>query len=261
LVGAGRDDFAIGDGTDTIIAGSQGVPVTSIATMYQRLPVAIFSLQKSGIRSLNGLRGKRLGIPGRFGSSYAALLASLYTHGLKPGDISIQTIGYTQPQSVVQGKVAAAVGYSTNEPIVLERHGYHLNVLEIGTLSHLVGAGLVAGNTLIARAPGIVQGFVRATMRGLADTIDHPRAAFAISRRVRGLNTLRGRDVGDQYAVLLKSIAFWHDATTRVHGLGYGRSAQWSMSIRLLKAVGQLTRAPSVARVQTNRFIVKTPDR
>jgi NitT/TauT family transport system substrate-binding protein len=261
LVGAGREDFAIGDGTDTIIAGSEGVPVTSIATMYQRLPVAVFSLQKTGIRSLGDLRGKRLGIPGRFGSSYAALLASLYTHGLKPGDISIQTIGYTQPQSVVQGKVAAAVGYSTNEPIVLERHGYRLNVLEIGTLSHLVGAGLVAGNALIARDPGTVTGFVRATMRGLADTIDHPRAAFAVSRRVRGLNTLRGRDVGDQYAVLLKSVAFWHDATTRVHGLGYGRSAQWTRSIRLLKAVGQLTRAPALARVQTNRFIAGSPDR
>src|SRR5947209_13617536 len=48
LVGAGRDDFAIGDGTDTIIARSQGIPVTSIATMYQRLPVAVFSLQKIG---------------------------------------------------------------------------------------------------------------------------------------------------------------------------------------------------------------------
>jgi NitT/TauT family transport system substrate-binding protein len=261
LVGAGRDDFAIGDGTDTIIAGSQGVPVTSIATMYQRLPVAVFSLQRTGIRTLGDLRGKRLGIPGRFGSSYAALLASLYTHGLKPGDISIQTIGYTQPQSVVQGKVAAAVGYSTNEPIVLERHGFRLNVLEIGTLSHLVGAGLVAGNALIAHNPGVVQGFVRATMRGMAQTIDHPREAFAVSRRVRGLNTLRGRDVGDQYAVLLKSVAFWHDAATRVHGLGYGRFAQWSMSIRLLKAVGQLQRAPALARVVTNRFIVGSPDR
>jgi NitT/TauT family transport system substrate-binding protein len=261
LVGAGRDDLAIGDGTDTIIAASQGVPVTSIATMYQRLPVAVFSLRKAGIRTLSDLRGKRLGIPGRFGSSYAALLVSLYTDQIKPGDVPIQTIGYTQVQSVVQGKVDAAVGYSTNEPIVLERHGYRLNVLEIGTLSHLVGAGLVAGNTLIARNPGVVQGFVRATMRGLADAIDHPGAAFAVSRRVRGLNTLRGRDVGDQYAVLLRSIAFWHDSATRAQGLGYGRPTQWSTSIRLLNSVGQLPRTPSLSRVVTNRFVHWTPAR
>lgn len=261
LVGAGRDDFAIGDGTDTITAVSQGVPVTAVATMYQRLPVAVFSLRKTGIRTLSDLQGKRLGIPGRFGSSYAALLASLYTHRIKPGDIPIQTIGYTQPQSVVQGKVEAAVGYSTNEPIVLERHGYRLNVLEIGTLSHLVGAGLVAGNTLIARNPEMVQRFVHATMRGLAATIDHPRAAFAVCRRVRGLNTLRGRDVGDQYAVLVRSIAFWHDRATRAHGLGYGRPMQWSTSIRLLKMVGQLARTPSLSRVVTNRFVQVTPAR
>lgn len=261
LVGAGRDDFAIGDGTDTIIAASQGVPVTSIASMYQQLPVAVFSLKKSGIRTLRALRGKQLGIPGRFGSSYAALLASLYIHGLNASAMTIHSIGYTQAQSVIQGKVDAAVGYSTNEPVVLTRHGYRLNVLQIGALSNLVGAGLVAGNALIARRPGVVQGFVRATMRGMADTIDHPRAAFAISRRVRGINTLRGSDVGDQYAVLVRSLAFWHDGATRAHGLGYGRPAQWSTSIRLLKTVRQLARAPSLSRVLTNRFIQGTPAR
>jgi NitT/TauT family transport system substrate-binding protein len=261
LVGAGRDDFAIGDGTDTIIAASQGVPVTSIATMYQRLPVAIFSLQKTKIRRLRDLRSKRLGIPGRFGSSYAALLASLSLQQIKPGDVSIQTIGYTQAQSVVQGKVDAAVGYSTNEPIILERHGYRLNVQEIGTRTNLVGAGLVAGTAFVARNPGVVQSFVRATMRGLADTIDHPQEAFALSRRVRGLNTLRGRDVGDQYAVLTRSIAFWHDSGTRTHGLGFGRPAQWTNSIHVLKTVGQLAKIPSLAQVLTNRFVHGTPAR
>jgi NitT/TauT family transport system substrate-binding protein len=261
LVGAGRDDFAIGDGTDTIIAASQGVPVTSIATMYQRLPVAIFSLQKTKIRTLRELRSKRLGIPGRFGSSYAALLASLSLDQIKPGDVSIQTIGYTQAQSVVQGKVDAAVGYSTNEPIILERHGYRLNVQEIGTHTNLVGAGLVAGTAFVAQNPGVVRSFVHATMQGLAETIDHPQEAFALSRRVRGLNTLRGRDVGDQYAVLTRSIAFWHDAGTRTHGLGYGRPVQWSTSIHLLKTVGQLTHAPSLSRVLTNRFVQGSPAR
>lgn len=261
LVGAGRDDFAIGDGTDTIAAVAQGIPVTAVATMYQRLPVAIFSLQRAGIRTLTELRGKRLGIPGRFGSSYAALLVSLTRHAIKPGDLTIQTIGYTQAQSVVEGKVDAAVGYSTNEPVVLRRHGYHLNVLEIGTLSSLVGAGLVAGNALIARNPATVERFVRATMRGLAFTIDRPQAAFALCRQVRGLNTLQGRDVGDQYAVLTRSIAFWHDSGTRSHGLGYGRTAQWATSIRLLKAVGQLAHTPSLSRVVTNRFVRGTPAR
>lgn len=261
LVGAGREDFAIGDGTDTIAAVAQGIPVSAVATMYQRLPVAVFSLRKSGIRTLAGLRGKRLGIPGRFGSSYAALLASLHLHGLQPSSVTLQTIGYTQAQSVVQGKVDAAVGYSTNEPVVLERHGYRLNVLEIGALSGLVGAGLVAGNTVIAREPGVVRGFVRATLRGLADTIDHPQAAFAVSRRVRGLNTLRGADVGDQYAVLVRSMAFWHDAGTRVHGLGYGKPAQWAASIRLLRTVGQIAHTPSLASVVTNRFAQGAPAR
>ncbi len=260
LVGAGREDFAYGDGTDVIIASSNGIPVTSVATLYQQLPVALFSLKKSKIRTLANLKGKNLGVPGRFGSSYAGLLVALHNAGMKPTDLSIRTIGYVQSQSVVQGKVDAAVGYSNNEPIVLERHGYALNVIEIGTLSHLVGAGLIAGNSYIARHPQLVQRFVHATMLGLADTINAPRAAFAISRKVRGLTTLRGRDVGDQYAVLTRSIAFWHDATTRMHGLGYGVPSQWSESVRLMKTVGQISKTPT-RPVFTNSFVGASPRR
>jgi NitT/TauT family transport system substrate-binding protein len=259
LTAAGRDDFAVADGTDAITGVANDIHVTDIATLYQHLPVTIFSLARKGIRTIRDLRGRTVGIPGRFGSSYAAFLAALAQAHMRPSDLTIRSIGFTQAESVVHGSVDAAVGYSNNEPILLRRRGYQVRTIEIGTQTQLVGAGLIGGNDFITRNPALVRHFVQATLRGLAATVANPTMAFSASRRVHGLTTLRGRNVGDQYAVLLRSIAFWHDSQTRRHGLGYADLAQWSRSIRTLTAIGQLPRTPVAASVVTNRFVIGGP--
>lgn len=254
LVGAGRDDFAYADGTDAIAATAHGIPITYVAALFQRLPVALFSLSSKHIRRVTDLRGKSIGVPGPYGSTYVGLLAALHASGLRTTDVKIHSIGYTQAAAVVQGSVDAAVGYSNNEPLLLRRHGYRLNTIEVGTVTRLVGPGLVAGNKLIARDPGLVRRFVQASLRGLALTIKHPRVAFAAARLVHGLDSLRGRDIGDQYAVLLRSIQFWRSAETRTHGLGYAAPGQWRRSIAILRDIGQAPKGPGVARIVTNRF-------
>lgn len=258
LTASGKDDIAIADGTDVLAARAAGVPVMYVAAIYQHLPVAVFSLRKTGIRSLPDLRGKTVGIPGRYGSSYAALLAGLAQARVPVSAVSLRTIGYTQAASVVGGKVDAAVGYSNNEPIILRRQGYSVATIEVGTQTNLVGAGLVAGNRLIARNPAVVRAFVQATLRGLRATIRQPGAAFAASRRVRGLTSLRGSAARDQYAVLLRTIGFWHDAGTHRRGLGYADGRQWAHSATVLRAIGQLRRG-AAGGAFTDRFVVGAP--
>ena len=255
LVGIGRVTFAIADGTDVIAAGAQGVPVTNVMTLYRRLPVAVFALAGKNIRRVSDLRGKTVGVAGRYGSSYAALLAALRLAGLRPDrDVTLKSIGYNQAVSVQSGKVDAAVDYSNNGPVILARHGVKIDTLQIGTMTNLVGPGVIAGRALIAQNPSLVRLFVQATLRGLAATIDSPRAAFAIARTAKGLPPLRGSDIADQYAVLQSTIPFWHDAVTRAHGLGYADPAQWSGSARTLREIGQITHAPATASLIANSF-------
>jgi NitT/TauT family transport system substrate-binding protein len=256
LVGAGNTDFAIADGTDALAAAGQGIPVTSVMTLYRRLPVAIFSLAGKNIRSVRDLRGKTIGIPGRYGALYTGLLAALRTAGLGPGDVTIRSINYTQVESVAAGKVDAAVGYSANEPVqlaALPGH-YKVDTLQVGAVTGLVGAGVIAGHGLIARDPAIVCAFVQATLRGLADTIKDPRAAYTLARRVNGLTALRGAAADVQYTVLLRTIDFWHDRATRAHGLGYADPAQWQDSARTLRAIGQLPHPPASGAPIDNAF-------
>lgn len=255
LVGAGNVDFANADGTDVIAAAAQHVPITYVAATYQRFPVAIFALASRHIRSVRDLRGRTVGVPGRYGATYVGLLAVLYTAGLRPADVKIQTVGYTQAESVAAGKVDAAVGYSTNEPVLLARRGLKITTLEVGNVANLVAPGVVTGRGLVARDPMLVRAFVQATLHGLADTIHNPRMAFDAARRVHGLTTLRGRDVADQYAVLLRSIDFWRGPGTRAHGLGYADPTQWRDSTRILRAIGVLTGSTTPSAF-TNRFVL-----
>lgn len=256
LVGAGRVAFAIADGTDAIAAESQGIPVESVLTLYRRLPVSIFALKKSGIRSVAALRGKSVGVPGRYGSTYVGLLAALKGAGLTPSDVNIKSINFTQAESVARGTVDAAVGYSNNEPVLLQRRGYHITSLEVGSLTGLVGPGVVAGSRLASANPSLVRRFVQATLHGLADTIRNPGAAFNVCKNVSGLRgLLQGSSGADQYAVLLRSIQFWHDAGTRTRGLGYALPAQWKHTIAVLHSIGQIQRQPAVSGVMTDRFV------
>jgi len=261
LVGAGHVTCAIADGTDVLVAAAQGVPVAYVMTQYQRLPAAIFALSSRGIRSVAGLRGKTVGLPFRFGSLYAGLLAALHTAGLRPDrDVTIKAIGFNQAATVQGGKVDAAVDYSNNGPVILARHGLKITTLQIGDVTNLVGPGVIAGRPLIARNPALVRAFVQATLRGMADAVRDPRTAFAVARQAKGLPPLRGSDAGDQYAVLQSTIPFWHDSATRAHGLGYADPAQWRGSARILHEIGQLPHAPAVDdALVTNRFSAGAP--
>jgi NitT/TauT family transport system substrate-binding protein len=255
LVGAGRMAMAIADGTDAIAAVAQGVPIVYVMAEYQRFPVAIFSLARSHIRSVADLRGKTIGVPGRYGATYVGLLAALHAAGLRPSDVKIQTIGYTQVESVAARKVDAAVGYSPNEPVLLARHGRTVNTIEVSAVANLVAPGVVAGRSLITHDPTLVRAFVQATLHGMADAIANPHLAFTMALRVPGLTTLHGPDAADQYAVLLHTIAFWHSRATRAHGLGYADPMQWRTSVRILHAIGQLPQMPEPATLYTNTFV------
>jgi NitT/TauT family transport system substrate-binding protein len=255
LVGAGKTDVANADGTDTIVAVSKKVPIVYVMSEYQRFPVCIFAQAKEKIHSVGDLRGKSIGIPGRYGTTYVGLLAALRAAGLTESDVHVQVIGYTQVTSVAAGKVQAAVGYCNNEPLQLQRHGYKVTVLAVSDVANLVAPGLIVGKALLAHNPSAVRAFVQATLRGLADTIADPRAAFAICLQQPGLKGLHGSAADDQYAVLLKTVSLWHGANTRAHGLGYSDPAQWSASVRILREIGQLSATPAPTALYSNTYV------
>ena len=124
LVGQGALDIGIADGTSIIPAVSQNIPVRYIATVYAQFPNVVYAKASSGIKTAADLRGRKLGTPGKYGSSWIMLQALLGSAGLKTSDVDIQLYpDFGQGAALQQGAVDAATGFVNNEPVQLQLSG------------------------------------------------------------------------------------------------------------------------------------------
>lgn len=181
-LGAGDNgmQFVAASGDEVIPARVQEVPVKYVMTWYRQYPVAATSVEGKG-PTLTGpadLKGQRVGVPGPFGATYIGLQALLKAGGLTLKDIKLETIGFTQAESLSQGQVPVAMVYAANEPVQLRALGLKVNTLLVSDYSSLASNGLVASEKGMSDNPELVRKVIRATLRGIQDTVDDPDKAF-----------------------------------------------------------------------------------
>ena len=234
LVAAGELPFAVVSGEQVVLARSQGLPIKYFVQWYRRFPIAIFSLQTTGIVEPEDLKGKTVGVPGFFGATYVGWRAFLDANGLSEGDLRLEEIGFTQAAAVQQGKVDAAVCYIVNEPIVLEENGFPVNVFRVSDQVDMVANGLITNEKTIQENPELVRGMVRAMQRGIADVIADPDAAFEIAV-TKYVKDLPADQYDTQRQVLLNSIELW-----RSDELGRTNPDAWQTTQDILIQAGLL---------------------
>ena len=248
LVGTGQRQFVVGSGDQVILARQQGLPVVYVMNWYRRFPVAVASLQP--LNAPRDLIGKSVGIPGLYGASYIGWQAMLDVAGIKPEDVNLISIGYTQVESLVTGQVDAAVIYAMNEPVQLEMEGYEVNMIAVADYIDFVSNGLITNEKTIAQEPELVRGIVRAALRGLSDTLDDPDAAFAICREY--LPEIDGESAPLQRAVLEEALGFW-----RAESLGRSSAAAWGASQSFMRQIGLIESEVELSDLFTNDFIAE----
>lgn len=247
LVAAGELPFAVASGDQVILARAQGLPVVYVAEWWQRFPIAVAALAETAIVDPEDLIGRSVGIPELFGASYIGWQALVNAVHLDASQISLETIGYSQVPSLSEGRVEAAVVYANNEPIVLELSGLPTNVIDVADYADIVANGIVTSDMVADEQPELVRRFLRAFLRGLADTLADPAAAFDISTRfVEGLaeNAELGR------AVLDSTLPFW-----RAEKLGYSDADTWIVSQQVMRDAGLMDTVSPVDKLFTNRFL------
>ncbi|MGH2382283.1 MAG: ABC transporter substrate-binding protein, partial [Candidatus Limnocylindria bacterium] len=77
LVADGQAELGVADATDVMIARTSGIPIRYVSTLYQSFPVALIGEAADVPTDPAGLAGMSIGTPGKFGSSWHALLALL----------------------------------------------------------------------------------------------------------------------------------------------------------------------------------------
>ncbi len=207
LVGANSLQFAVVSGEQVLLARAQGLPVVYVAAWYQQYPVSVIANSDQGISSPSDLRGKTIGLPGPYGANYIGLRALLNAGGLKESDVTLDSIGYTQVESLAAGRDQAVSVYTNNEPIQLRLQGYNLTELRVADYVQLASNGLITNETTAANDPALVRSVVAAMLHGLADTIANPENAYGISMGY--VDTLAQADPAIQKQVLSTSIDLW----------------------------------------------------
>jgi NitT/TauT family transport system substrate-binding protein len=235
LLAQGSVDIGMADGTSVIPAASQDIPVVYGATIYARNPNVVFSLSESGIEDVADLAGRRVGIPGRFGSSWVALQAMLAGAGLTPDDLEIVSYpDFGQGVAVAEGQVDAATGFLTNEPVQLRLQGRAVNELQASGETQLPGPGLVVGRGTLETKGDAVRAFTAATLRAMEDIIADPqRGLDATFARVPELAS----DPATQLAILEATIGAWTNEHTEANGIGSVDRDAWQAGIDIMTAL------------------------
>jgi NitT/TauT family transport system substrate-binding protein len=249
LVGTDALQFAVASGDQVILARGQGLPVVYVMTYFQRFPVAVVSLEDVPLENPEDLIGRSVGIPGLWGASYIGWLALLDAAGIDEGDIKLESIGYTQVASLTEDQVDAAVVYAANEPVQLRQAGYEPHIIYVADYMNLVSNGIITNEKTIAEQPQLVAGLVRAVLRGLRYTIEHPEEAFEIC--LEYVPEAGGENRDTQLAVLQESIKFWQSDK-----LGYSDPFAWEMSQEFMLKAGLAETETDPGTMFTNEFVV-----
>jgi putative riboflavin transport system substrate-binding protein len=233
LVADGQAEFGVADATDVMIARTARIPIRYASTLYQRFPVAIIGAMGDVPVDPADLAGRTIGTPGRFGSSWHALLALLDAGGLTADDVTIREYHqFNQAEGLANGDVELITGFRNNEPLRLEGLGIATDLLTIDDIAPLPGPGLIVGDELLDADPGLVRAFVQATAAAQAAVIDDPDLGFAAAEAT--VPTI-AEDPDVARAVLDATIELW-----RGDGFGNGSIQRdlWEAAYETMRRLG-----------------------
>ena len=142
--------------------------------------VDVLMVKPDRAASLDELAGQTIGIKGALAPAIAVMLRQ--EAGLVEGD-DFQTAlldGFDPFAHWAIDEIAALPGWRSNEPGALERGGESFDLYDPADFDVPGSFGLIYTNAdFLAEHPSAAEDFMRATLRGLADTIADPAAAAA----------------------------------------------------------------------------------
>lgn len=192
--GSGRSSFeALRDGKADFAAlwlisalqrRDEGIPLVNVAQIVQQSSMLLVARKSSGIRSVSGIDGRKVGVWG--GDFAIAMRAFLERNGLR-----VRAVPQSASVSLfMRGGVDVVSAMRYNEYHTLLMSGLNADELSVFALKdHGVNFpedGLYALRGTIERDPALVDAFVRASLEGWEYAFAHPEEALDIVlRRMR----------------------------------------------------------------------------
>jgi NitT/TauT family transport system substrate-binding protein len=213
------------------------------------------TLKKNNIRAPKDLEGKVLGAPAPDGA-YAQWPIFVKQNNIDASRVKIENIGFpVREPMLAQGKVDAITGFWFSSFMNLRANGVPADDIVVLMMRDygldLYGNAIIANPEFIRDNPKALAGFVRATIRGIQDTIRSPDTAIdSLMKR----NPIAKRDV--ELERLKMSLA--RNFVTRevqANGLGAVDMKRLERSIDQIGIAFQYTQKPKAADVFTAQFL------
>lgn len=177
LVASGADTFGLSGGTDSVFAARErNLPIVCVGVAHQQTPFVFVSRANGPIRALTDFRGKT--VTTWFTGANYVLLGMLAQAGLRQGDFTMQ------PQQVsvtpfVDGQidVVTATRYNEFYTLMTRMGRENLRTFVPEDFGVTFPRDTVITSEQTARdKPELVQGFLRASMRGWREALRDPKA-------------------------------------------------------------------------------------
>jgi NitT/TauT family transport system substrate-binding protein len=235
--------------------------VQAVLMIYDKPPFAIATTAKTGISKPKDLEGKVLGAPAADGA-FAQWKAFVKENAIDESKVKVENVGFpVREPMLADGKVDAITGFSFS---------MHYNLLQKGLKPEDIKTMLMADHGLVlygnaimvnpdyAKAnPKVVAGFVRATIRGVLDTIKDPDAAIK--------SVMKRNDTGDEKIELDRLKMSLRDnfvtAWVKTNGFGGIDPARLAKSIDQIALTYDFKNRPRPEDIFTSQYLPPAAER
>jgi NitT/TauT family transport system substrate-binding protein len=233
----------------------RNLPVKAVMMVYDTPAFSIVSLKKNGIAKPKDLEGKVLGAPAPDGA-YAQWPIFVQANKIDASKVKIENIGFpVREPMLAQGKVDAITGFWFSSYMNLKANGVKADdIVVLHMRDHgvdLYGNVIVANPDVMRLQPRLVAGFVKATIRGIQETLRNPDAAIdSLMKR----NPIAKRDVELERLKLSLEKNFVN-ADVRKNGLGAVDMKRLERSIEQIGLTFQYSNKPRAADIFTAQYL------
>jgi NitT/TauT family transport system substrate-binding protein len=183
-VASGEYDIGFGD-INALIKfrdAKPASPVKAVFMVYNRPPYAVIGRKSRGIVRPKDLEGKTLGAPSA-GGAFAQWPIFAQVNNIDISKVTIENVSFpVREPMLAAGQVDAITGYSFTSYVNLKDKGVPVDDIVVLLMADygvtLYGNAIMVNTKFAAEHPDAVQGFLRAFLKGLKDTVKQPAAAI-----------------------------------------------------------------------------------
>lgn len=175
----GRVAIGMSDQPRTQIAIANGSPLSVVGTLIPVPLNVVLAVEGGPIRSVEDIRGKRVGYADSEKTERDLLMIALAAHGITVNDITLVDVEFAMVPALLDGKVDVLTDvYRNFEPIQLELAGEKPIVFDVesGTMPTYSELVYIVNDALAE--PDVIEKFLSAVARGVKDIVDDPKAGW-----------------------------------------------------------------------------------